>query len=97
MTCGSTTMLLRALFSPPADGDPHADVEHDEGNEGKKEEEEKGTLKDFALQLTTNTSTSNKKSGESKRAQCADCSAMLPWNGSLKWISNYHLLHCFSY
>ena len=36
---------------PPADGDPHADVEHDEGNEGKKEEEEEGALKDIALQL----------------------------------------------
>ena len=41
---------------PPADGDPHADVEHDEGDEGKKEEEEKGALKDIALQLTTSTS-----------------------------------------
>ena len=41
---------------PPADGDPHADVEHDEGNEGKKEEEEKGALKDIALQLTTSNS-----------------------------------------
>ena len=38
--------------------------------------------------------TSNRKSGESKRAQWADCSAMLPWNGSLKWISIYHLLWC---
>ena len=36
---------------PPADGDAHADVEHDEGNEGKKEEKEEGALKDFALPL----------------------------------------------
>ena len=62
-------IAAEGVVRPPADGDPHADVEHDEGNEGKKEEEEKGALKDFAFQLTTSTFTSNKKSGESKRAQ----------------------------
>ena len=41
---------------PHADGDPHADVEHDQGDEGKKEEEEKGALKDIAFQPTTSNS-----------------------------------------